>query len=147
MLGPDFGETITILCPVGESQIKKMDKIPFIIEFWDVVTSKFLGIIKLNLGKIKKGFILNNRLNEIGIKTNLLPTTIIRGRVPLLDISESSVGSSQIYAAIGTSSQLNTHLNETANRFYETRPLSNPIAVPTNDKEQISIGKKNNPEK
>lgn len=56
-----------------------MDKLPMIVEFWDCVTGKFLGLMKIVLGKIKKGFLLNNRLNSLSIKTNLLPTAIYRG--------------------------------------------------------------------
>jgi hypothetical protein len=40
-----------------------MDKLPFIIEFWGAVSNQFLGFFKVNLSKIKKGFMLQGRLN------------------------------------------------------------------------------------
>lgn len=65
-----------------------MNKTPFIIEFWSAVNNKFIGLIKINLHKIKEGFILQDRLNEIAIKTNILPTTIERGDLKILDLSD-----------------------------------------------------------
>ena len=94
-----------------------MDKTPIIIEFWDSINSKFLGIFKVNLNKIKKGFLLNNQLNQISIKTNLLPTVIHRGTIAIKDVSDVETGKCDIYAAIGTSSQLNTYFNETTSKF------------------------------
>lgn len=90
--GPNFGDKITILNTVGENQVRKMDKMPFIVEFWDCVTSKFLGLAKISLTKIKKGFMLNGRLNAISIKTNLFPTVIHRGYLSLKDISDADIG-------------------------------------------------------
>ena len=94
-----------------------MDKIPFIIECWDAYENNFLGMIKLNLLKIKKGFILNGQLNEMAIKTNLLPTIIEKGKFPILNISGNRIGSCILCAAIGTSAQLDCHLNQTNQRF------------------------------
>jgi hypothetical protein len=51
------------MCPVSEELVSKMDKVPFIIEFWGAVSNQFLGFIKINLVKIKKGFMLQGRLN------------------------------------------------------------------------------------
>ncbi len=51
------------MCPVSEELIGKMDKLPFIVEFWGAVTNQFLGFIKISLAKIKKGFMLQGRLN------------------------------------------------------------------------------------
>jgi hypothetical protein len=48
---------------VAENEIKKMGKIPFILEFWGASNNKFIGIVKLELNKIKNGFLLNGRLN------------------------------------------------------------------------------------
>ena len=115
-LGPEFGDIITILCPVGEHEIRKMDKMPLIIEFWNAYTNKFIGMIKINLSKIKKGFMINNKLNETAIKTNLFPTIIHKGSTIITDISGNKVGTCHLNAAIGTCGQLGTHLNQT-NRF------------------------------
>ncbi len=63
-LGPKFEtDSLTIMCPVSEELVSKMDKVPFIIEFWGAVSNQFLGFIKINLVKIKKGFMLQGRLN------------------------------------------------------------------------------------
>lgn len=69
------------MCPVSEELVSKMDKVPFIIEFWGAVSNQFLGFIKINLSKIKKGFMLQGRLNEIAIKSSLLPIIIQKGEV------------------------------------------------------------------
>lgn len=58
-----------------------MDKLPFIVQFWGAVTNQFLGFIKIDLNKIKKGFMLQGRLNEIAIKSNLMPIIIQKGEV------------------------------------------------------------------
>ena len=81
-MGPKFEtDRITIMCPVSEELVSKMDKVPFIIEFWGAVSNQFLGFIKINLSKIKKGFMLQGRLNEIAIKSSLLPIIIQKGEV------------------------------------------------------------------
>ncbi len=67
------------MCPVSEELVSKMDKVPFLIEFWGAVSNQFLGFIKINLNKIKKGFMLQGRLNEIAIKSSLLPIIIQKG--------------------------------------------------------------------
>ena len=90
-----------------------MDKLPFIIEIWDAFSQKLLGIMKLSLTKIKKGFMIQNQLNEIAIKTNLFPTIIHKGEFNITDIGGKKVGYCDIHAAIGTSSQLDTHFNQT----------------------------------
>jgi len=51
------------MCPVSEELVSKMDKLPFIVEFWGAVSNQFLGFFKLDLIKIKKGFMLQGRLN------------------------------------------------------------------------------------
>jgi hypothetical protein len=47
-----------MMFPVGEPQIAKMNKIPFILEFWGANDGSLLGVVKLSLAKIHKGFIL-----------------------------------------------------------------------------------------
>jgi len=56
-----------------------MDKLPFIIEFWGAISNQFLGFIKINLTKIKRGFMLQGRLNEIALKSSLMPIIIQNG--------------------------------------------------------------------
>jgi hypothetical protein len=34
MVGPNLPASLMIMFPVGEAQISKMNKIPFILEFW-----------------------------------------------------------------------------------------------------------------
>lgn len=63
-----------------------MGKVPFIVEFWGAADNKFLGLLKLNLSKIKHGFLLNDTLNEMAIKTSLLPTTIHRGTATITSL-------------------------------------------------------------
>lgn len=92
-----------------------MGKTPFILEFWNSSQNKFLGLIKLDLKKIKQGFMLEGRLNEIAIKTNMLPTTIHRGEFGISNLEDKPVGQCSIYAGIGTSNQLNLYLNQKEN--------------------------------
>lgn len=76
------------------------------------MSNKFIGLIRLDLSKIKNGFLLQDRLNEIAIKTNILPTTIQRGEVKIIDLMDTQVGLCNLYAGIGTSNQLNLYLNQ-----------------------------------
>ena len=64
-----------------------MDKVPFIIEFWGAVSNQFLGFFKVNLTKIKKGFMLQGRLNEIAIKSSLLPIIIQKGEIAIESVN------------------------------------------------------------
>jgi hypothetical protein len=75
------------MCPVSEELVSKMDKVPFIIEFWGAVSNQFLGFIKINLNNIKKGFMLQGRLNEIAIKSSLLPIIIQKGDVNIENVN------------------------------------------------------------
>ena len=75
------------MCPVSEELVSKMDKVPFLIEFWGAVSNQFLGFIKINLNKIKKGFMLQGRLNEIAIKSSLLPIIIQKGDVNIENVN------------------------------------------------------------
>lgn len=63
-----------------------MHKTPFIIEFWSSSQNKFLGLVKIDLTKIKQGFLLQDRLNEMAIKTNIVPTIIAKGKIPITDL-------------------------------------------------------------
>ena len=45
-----------------------------------------MGVVKLSLAKIHKGFILEGRLNELAIKTSLLPTVIHKGIHKITDL-------------------------------------------------------------
>lgn len=47
-MGPDFEPTITLLFPVAEPQVLKMNKIPFLLEFW-AGEQQFLGLARLSL--------------------------------------------------------------------------------------------------
>ena len=96
--------------PVGEAQILKMNKIPFILEFWDAVDSQFLGVIKLSLSKIYQGFLLEGRLNEIAVKTSLLPTAIHKGHINITNLSNQGCGSCNLQAFIGTTAQIQSHI-------------------------------------
>lgn len=48
----------------------------------------------------------------MAIKTNILPTTIQRGTVKIIDLFDKEVGECEIYAGIGTPNQLNAYLNQ-----------------------------------
>lgn len=69
-----------------------MNKIPFILEFWSATDEELLGVIKLPLGKIQKGFMLDGRLNELAIKTSLLPTVIHKGSHAIVSLIDKPVG-------------------------------------------------------
>lgn len=60
-----------------------MDKLPFIVEFWGAVTNQFFGFIKIDLSQIKRGFMLQGRLNEIAVKSNLMPIIIQKGEISI----------------------------------------------------------------
>ncbi len=69
-----------------------MNKIPFILEFWSTVEGNFIGMLKISLSQIYKGFVLEGRLNELAIKTSLLPTVIHKGFLPIMDLSDKKIG-------------------------------------------------------
>lgn len=110
-IGPIFQPTVVMMFPVGEPQIAKMNKIPLILEFWGAVDGELLGIVKLSLAKIYKGFILEGRLNELAIKTSILPTVIEKGYVPVTTLIDKPVGQCYISAHIGTTAQMQGYLN------------------------------------
>ena len=51
----------------------------------------------------------------MAIKTNILPTTISKGKTGIHDLSDSEIGHCMLYCAIGTQNQLNTYLNQKQN--------------------------------
>jgi hypothetical protein len=51
-----------------------------------------LGITKIDLAKIEKGFILEGTLNEVAIKTSLLPTVIHKGNISINNLLDQPVG-------------------------------------------------------
>lgn len=63
-----------------------------ILEFWDVSDGSLIGIIKLSLIKIQKGFLLDGRLNEVAVKTSLLPTVIHNGPHTITSLVDKTVG-------------------------------------------------------
>lgn len=84
---------------------------PFIVQFWSAVTNQFLGFIKIDLSKIKKGFMLQGRLNEIAIKSSLMPIIIQKGEIWIESVNAERSGECCIYAGIGTSAQIGLYLN------------------------------------
>ncbi len=44
-------------------------------------------MIKIKLSKIKKGFLLDGRMNETAIKTNMMPTIIHKGMIQIVDLN------------------------------------------------------------
>lgn len=49
---------IVIMCAVGISELKIMDKVPFIVEFWDTKKNAFIGTARVDLSKVKQGFLM-----------------------------------------------------------------------------------------
>ncbi len=68
-------------------------------------------MIKLSLGKDQKGFILDGRLNELAIKTSLLPTVIYNGIHPIISLTDKPVGECCLNVRIGTPAQIQSYLN------------------------------------
>ena len=127
-VGPQFQPTIKLMFPVGQPQIKKMNKIPFILQFWNAVTSELLGITKIDLAKIQHGFILEGRLNELAIKTSLLPTVIHKGSISINNLLDLPIGQCYLQAHIGTTSQIQSYINS---------PKSQPQFKHSQNKPQI----------
>lgn len=90
-IGPDFEPTITLIFPVSEPQVLKMNKIPFLLEFWGG-DQQLLGLVKLPLSKVHQGFVLDGRLNEVAVKTSLTPTVVQKGLLAVKDLSDAVVG-------------------------------------------------------
>lgn len=82
---------------------------------------------------------INNKLNQTAIKTNLFPTIIHKGSTMITDISGNKVGTCHLNAAIGTCGQLDTHLNQT-NRFVSPQVPSQPS--PTKSQPEVPEVKK-----
>lgn len=61
--------------------------------------------------KIRKGFILEGKLNEIAIKTSLFPTIVHKGPMTIADLNGKGCGLCFLHAAIGTVSQSEAYLN------------------------------------
>jgi hypothetical protein len=115
--------------PVGEAQIFKMNKIPFLIEFWNAVDNEFLGVIKVPLAQIHKGFIFEGKLNEMAIKTSILPTVIHKGTVSITTLADQRTGECYFAAHIGTTSQIQSYISA-------PRSFPQQFAQPTSDVEE-----------
>lgn len=90
-----------------------MDKVPFIVEFWDTKKNAFIGTARVDLIKVKQGFLMAGaHINEKAIKANVLPTVVHRGNIELSNLKKETVGEAWMHVMIGTSSQLNTYLND-----------------------------------
>ena len=90
-----------------------MDRVPFIVEVWDTRKNAFIGLAKVNLSKVKQGFLLGGQhINEKAVRANLLPTTVFKGTIELQNLKQSNVGEAWIQVLIGTSNQISTFLNE-----------------------------------
>jgi hypothetical protein len=104
---------ITIISTVGVHELKIMDRVPFIVEVWDSRKNAFIGVAKVDLNKIKQGFLIGNAyINEKAVKANVLPTTIFKGNVDVQNLKKAVVGESWMIVMIGTSSQVNTYIND-----------------------------------
>ena len=101
------------------------------MEFWDAVDNQFLGVIKLSFSKIYQGFLLEGRLNEIAVKTSLLPTAIHKGHTNVTNLSNQVCGNCNLQAFIGTTAQIQSHIsNPKPNVAFE------PVA---NEEKQVEI--------
>jgi hypothetical protein len=54
--------------------------------------------------------VLEGRLNEVAVKTSLLPTVVHKGTLPVTDLSDKVIGQSSMSVYIGTTGQLQAHL-------------------------------------
>lgn len=88
-------------------------------------------MIKIPLQKIFKGFILDGRLNEMAIKTSILPTVIHKGTISITSLVEKPVGECHLQAHIGTTSQLQSYLS-IPKEVHHTQP--DPIPIPSPSK-------------
>ena len=91
-----------------------MAKVPFLIEIWNpnASTNKFIGIVKIPLDNIYRGFVLNGKPNEMAIKTNIVPTVIFDGNSKIYNLHDEHIGSIPVFASIGTPLQIDTFLNK-----------------------------------
>jgi hypothetical protein len=127
--GPQLPENFMMMFPVGEPQIAKMNKIPFILEFWGANDGELLGVIKLSLAKIQKGFMLDGRLNELAIKTSLFPTVIHKGKHAIFSLTDKPVGECYLAAHIGTAAQIQSYLNSPKTQPSSIEPTLFPSPI------------------
>lgn len=93
--------------------MKHMDKVPFIIEFWDTRKNAFIGVMKIGLHKIKQGFLVGGKeVNWWAVRVNVEPTVLFRGELPIQDLKGVNAGKGYVKVMIGTATQVNTYINE-----------------------------------
>lgn len=90
-----------------------MDRVPFIVEFWDSRKNSFIGVMKFSLGKIKQGFVVNNSyVNEWAVKANVMPTVVVQGEVKVEDLKGVAVGVGWARMMVGTGGQVGRWISE-----------------------------------
>ena len=54
-----------------------MDRVPFIVEVWDTRKNAFIGLAKVNLSKVKQGFLLGGQHIKLADSYYLIGTVYL----------------------------------------------------------------------
>lgn len=120
-------QLIAIVSVVGAHELKIMDRVPFIVEVWDTRKNAFIGLLKVDLSKIKQGFLLGGQhINEKAVRANILPTTVFKGPIDLQNLKKTQVGEAWMQVLIGTSAQISTYMNEPKDEPIPAKPSLPP---------------------